>query len=56
MREEHYEAQSKYADMLFEFLAISKWKHPFKSWRAFSAAEDFRSLHKKCCEWANETY
>ncbi len=51
---EHYEAQARYADILFEMLEISKWRHPIKSWRVFIKAEKFRDSHRKCCEWANE--
>ena len=51
---EHYEAQSKYADLLFEMLEIPKWRHPIKSWRAYKKAEDFRDSHRACCEWAND--
>ncbi len=56
MKEEHYEAQIIYADLLFKMLAIPKWKHPIKSWRAFKEAEEFRDTHRKCCEWANEEF
>ena len=54
MKEEHYNAQIKYADLLFEMLAISKWIHPIKGYRAFMKAERFRDSHRKCCKWANE--
>lgn len=50
---EHYEAQVKYAEMLFNGLNISSW-HFIKKFKAFSRAEKFRNAHKKCCEWANE--
>jgi hypothetical protein len=51
--EEHFEAQSRYADLLFKGLNIT-WLHPIKRIIAFKAAEDFRESHRKCCEWADE--
>lgn len=53
MREEHYEAQGKYADMLFKFLGIPWW-HPIDKIRAMRDAEAFRDTHRECCEWASE--
>lgn len=50
---EHYDAQAKYADMLFKALDISNW-HIFKKLKAFREAEKFRDTHRVCCEWANE--
>lgn len=50
---EHYDAQAKYADMLYYFLNISWW-HPINKIKALVKAEDFRRSHKECCEWANE--
>jgi len=51
---EHYDAQSKYAELLFKYLAIPKWRHPIKSFKALAEAENFRDQHRKCCKWANE--
>lgn len=51
--QEHYEAESKYADMLFVGLEIPVW-HLIKRFKAFRAAEKFRDSHRACCEWANE--
>ena len=53
MNKEHYKAQIKYADMLFEVIDIPWW-HPIKKIKAIIKAEEFRNSHKKCCEWANE--
>ena len=52
-REEHYDAQIKYADLLFEAINIF-WTHPIMKIRAFIKANKFRDSHRKCCEWANE--
>jgi len=50
---EHYDAQIKYADMLFKGLDIPNW-HFIKKFKAFRSAEKYRDAHRKCCEWANE--
>ncbi len=52
---EHYDAQAKYADMLFKGLDIPTFRHPIKKFKAFKEAEKFRDSHRKCCEWANDT-
>ena len=53
LHREHYEAQQKYAQMLFVALDVPKWRL-LRKYRAFLEAEKFRDTHQKCCEWANE--
>lgn len=54
MSEDHYEAQSKWADMWFEANLMS-WFRPIKKLKAMHDCFEFLRKHKKCCEWARET-
>lgn len=48
-----YEAQSKFADMLYKVLEIPKWRF-IKGGKAYNKAMAFRQSHQSCCDWANE--
>jgi hypothetical protein len=51
--EEHYEAQARYGQLLYEALDVP-WYRPIRKFRAFYIAEALKNVHKPCCEWANE--
>jgi hypothetical protein len=48
-----YEAQKRYAELLFAALEVSWW-HPFKKARTLDTARRFQQIHELCCEWARE--
>ena len=48
-----YIAQVEFANLLFKALEIS-WSNPIRKVSALWAASEFKEVHKKCCEWANE--